>query len=267
MEKPYGDRTWEGLKKTKNKTKQAKQIKIWPAFKTQLAVYFFRTQTLKFLGPTWNITAAFAWDRSHILDCIHLETVGRKVCLTFEFKCCQCSKYTEESYQNAIPHATWNEMKSLDCVVNQPLPTSWNSVTVLENFSWDPDLKKTHKSLIITVWWRNVLITGSFLKGILDKDSFSIRRHTVEKWKGLWEIALMYYITLLQVIKINELICQSHLMVLDLLAGLISSPPKPLQKKYTFNMTKQHLDTFFLAILPMKNLTGWICLPVQFSVL
>lgn len=29
----------------------------------------------------------------------------------------------------------------------------------------------------------DLLITGSFLKGILDKDSFSIRPHTVEKYE------------------------------------------------------------------------------------
>lgn len=49
----------------------------------------------------------------------------------------------------------------------------------------------------------------------------------------------------------NQWVCENHFIVLDLLAGLISSPPKPLRKKQHFDMTKQYLD--FFAILLMEN--------------
>lgn len=73
----------------------------------------------------------------------------------------------------------------------------------------------------------NLLITGSFLKGILDRDSFSIRPHTTEKTK-----INQIHCTMFQLIKKSlHLFWQ---LFLDLLAGLISSPPKPLHKRADF---------------------------------
>lgn len=89
-----------------------------------------------------------------------------------------------ETCHDAVHHIPGDEVKSLYGVVDKALPAGCNTASprhrLLDPKNWHFKVWKQRMERL------NSPITGLFLNGILDKDSFSIRLHTVGKTKW-WE--------------------------------------------------------------------------------
>lgn len=146
-------------------------------------------------------------------------------------------------------------MKSLDCVVNQPLPASWNSVTVLENFSWDPDLKKTNKKLDYNCLLKEHTDYRVVLKRHFGQGQLFYKTAHCRKMKRIMGNCLNVFHYIVASHKNQWTALSKSLNCFGLTCWPHKLSSKTPTKKYNFDMTKQHLDWiwFFLPYCLWKT--------------